>query len=447
MHALRLVTTPPQPSDASRGDRLYAFVREILPHRRCITGAGLRQTLGAITERIPLTTSEIFSGTPLLDWVAPFEWTVHEAHLSIPGGRRIVDWAASPLHLVQYSGPRQTRMTLGDLRPHLHTIPERPDWIPYRTAYWSEDWGFCLTHRTLSALEQEIGETGELDVYIDSRLAEGAMSVGECVIKGHTDREILISAHACHPALANDNASALAVATFAAEELARGPRLTHTVRFLFAPGTVGALAWLAANPDARERVVAGLVLANLGDAGGFVYKQTRRGTLGPPALTDRAIEALYSGIEVRPFEPFGYDERQFNRPGFNLPVGRLTRTPHGEYPEYHTSADDLSLISPSALAESLDTVLGTIRAVDGNARYRATRPYGEPMLGRRGLYEPVGGKALAPEAQRAMMWVLNLSDGEHDLLSITDRSGLSFTSVREAADRLLRAELLLPTDA
>ena len=438
----------PPASAADRGAALYAFASELYPLRRSLTGNGLRETLDAIGKRVPLAIREVFTGTPILDWTAPKEWRVHEAHLALPDGRRVVDWEDHPLHLVQYSGPRSGRYTLSELRPHLHTVPEHPDWIPYRTAYWGGGWGFCLRQSTLDALEAEIGDDGELDVRIDTRLVDGAMPLAECVVPGETDREVLISAHACHPHLANDNASALAVATFAAAELHRaaasGERLRHTVRFLFAPGTVGAIAWLATTPEAAN-MDAGLVLANLGDRGPFVYKKTRRGTLGAPADVDRAAAAVLPGAEVRPFTPFGYDERQYNSPGLDLPVGRLTRTPHAEYPEYHTSADDLSLLSPEALEESLNAVLGVVRALGGNGTYRNAAPYGEPMLGRRGLYEPVGGRPLAPEAQRAMMWVLNLSDGTRDLLEVAARSGLPFAAVREAADRLLAADLL--TDA
>ncbi|MEM6326579.1 MAG: DUF4910 domain-containing protein [Bacteroidota bacterium] len=444
MSPVPLVTPTRPPPEVSRAEALLAFVREILPYRRSITGEGLRQTLGAIAERIPLQVTEVFSGTPLLDWTAPPEWVVHEAHLTLPDGQRIADWDAHPLHLVQYSGPREARMSLADLRPHLHTLPDHPDWIPYRTAYWTDDWGFCLRHCTLESVAETFGEEAEVEVLIDTRVTDGSMSVGECVIPGATDREILISAHACHPALANDNASALAVATFAAHTLLRSDERRHTIRFLFAPGTIGALAWLAAHPEARERVVGGLVLANLGDAEPFVYKRSRRGTLHTPTVADRAVETLFPGIEVRPFEPFGYDERQFNSPGFDLPVGRLTRTPHGEYPEYHTSADDLSLLTPDALEDALEAVLSVVSAMDGNARYVSTQPFGEPMLGRRGLYAPIGGKALAPEAQRALLWVLNLSDGDHDLLHIASRSDLPFAAVRAAADRLLHAELIRP---
>ncbi len=437
--------TLPQPvREHTRSDALLTFVREILPFRRSLTGEGLRQTLDAIGERVPLQVREVFSGTPILDWEAPPEWQVRQAHLSLPDGRRIVDWADSPLHLVQYSGPRRARMPLAELRKHLHTVPEHLDWVPYRTAYWTDDWGFCLRQRTLDALTAEIGPDGDVDVLIDSRLTDGAMSIAECRIQGETDQEILISTHACHPALANDNCSALAVATFAAEALSQAEGLRHSIRFIFGPGTIGAIAWLAANPDAREFVSAGLVLANLGDRGDFVYKRSRGGTLNQPLAVDRAVEAILPGAEIRPFEPFGYDERQFNSPGFNLPMGRLTRTPHGEYPEYHTSADSLSLLSPAALDESLETLLSIIHALDGNERYLATRPYGEPMLGRHGLYDPVGGKTLAPEAQRAALWLLNLSDGHHDLLDVTAQSGLPFTAVREAADRLVTACLLTP---
>ncbi|MEM1056910.1 MAG: DUF4910 domain-containing protein [Bacteroidota bacterium] len=444
MTPLSLLSPTHLPPTPPRADALLAFVETILPFRRSITGEGLRQTLDAISERIPLQVHEVFSGTPLLDWQAPQEWTVYEAHLTLPDGRRIADWEKHALHLVQYSGPREETMTLRDLRPHLHTLPEHPDWIPYRTAYWTDDWGFCIRHRTLETLEREYGEDAEIEVLIDSRLSDGSLSFGECILPGKTDREILLTAHACHPALANDNASAMAVATFAAEALLTSDSLHHTIRILFAPGTIGALAWLAANPGCGAGVVGGLVLANLGDSGPLVYKQTRRASLQEPTITDRAVRSLFPGIDTRPFEPFGYDERQFNSPGFNLPIGRLTRTPHGEYPEYHTSADDLSLLSPEAMEESLHAVLEIVHAMDRNARYTSTQPLGEPMLGRRGLYEPVGGKPLAPEAQRAMLWNLNLADGQHDLFEIADRSGLPFDAIRGAADRLLDAQLLIP---
>src|SRR5690606_2726156 len=282
----------------------------------------------------------------------------------------------------------------------------QPDLVPYRTSYYAEAWGFCLAQRALDRRAAESGEQQLHEVYIDSRLSDGALSYGECVLPGETADEVLFSAHACHPALANDNASALAVAAGLAQALMARPRRRYTYRFLFAPGTIGAITWLARNREAAGRLRHGLVLANLGDRGGFTYKMTRRGTLDAPQPIDRAVALALreEGVDVRPFDPAGYDERQFNSPGFDLPVGRLTRTPHGEYPEYHTSGDDLALVTPQALEGSLRALLRVVDVLEGDGVDRGTAPFGEPQLGRRGLYRALGGDAATPEAQRALLW-------------------------------------------
>ena len=435
----------PRQAGLPDGDDLYQFVADLLPMRRCITGAGLRETLLAIGERVPLRITEVASGTSVLDWTVPREWHVRDAYVAFEG-RRIIDWADSPLHVVQYSVPVRDSMPLWALRSHLHTLPEQPALVPYRTSYYAPTWGFCLSDDALTALAEEIGENGELEVVIDADLVDGSLTYGEVVVPGETEGEILLSAHACHPALANDNASSLAVATMVARRLLDGPTLRHSVRVLFAPGTIGALAWLDRAHARLGDIRHGLVLANLGDAGGFAYKRTRRGTLDAPLAVDTAVEVVLrdraAPLDVRPFEPMGYDERQFASPGFNLPVGRLTRTPHGEYPEYHTSGDDLSLMRPDSLAESVEVIEQIIRTLDADRTYRNRQPYGEPQLGRRGLYATMGGSAHGPLAQQAVLWVLNLSDGGHSLLDIARRSGLPFDAIREAADRLTEAELL-----
>ena len=423
------------------GEDLLAFVEEILPLRRCITGDGLRQTLAAIGRRVPIRTTQVPSGTRVGDWTVPPEWRVREAHVALPGGPRVVDWVDSPLHLVQYSQPVRERMTLRALRPHLHTLPALPALVPYRTSYYAPSWGFCLSQDALDALTTAVGEDGELDVVIDAEHVEGDMDYGEVIVPGRTPDEILLSAHVCHPALANDNAASIAVATALARRLLDGPRPRHTIRFLFAPGTIGAIAWLA--QGGAERVRHGLVLANLGDGGSLVYKRSRRGTLGDPLDVDRAVEVAArdrgAPLEVRPFTPDGYDERQFGSPAVDLAVGRLTRTPHGEYPEYHTSGDRLDLLRPEALAESLAVLGGAVEILDANDRY-CNPAVGEPQLGRRGLYG-------AGRDYQALLWVLNMADGEHSLLDTAERSGLPFAAVRDAADRLLDAGLLTPASS
>ncbi len=418
------------------GREMHALVRELFPICRSITGDGVRKTLEILSRRVPLELVELESGTEVLDWTVPREWNVREAWVRDPNGDLAIDFESSNLHLVSYSAPVRRRMPLAELRPHLHTLPDRPDWIPYRTSYYRESWGFCLTHRRLESLPE-----GEYEVAIDSTLAPGKMVWGELVLPGRLPDEVLISAHVCHPSLANDNLSGVAVALFLADLLARVER-RQTFRFLFIPGTIGSIAWLATHEDAAERIRAGLVAANLGDPGAFTYKRSRRGD----ATVDRAAARALAdaGVEhtLEDFVPFGYDERQYCSPGFNLPVGSLTRTPWGRYPQYHTSADDLEFVRPEALGGSLALYLEVARALERNRTFLNLNPRGEPQLGRRGLYGSLGGREEGRERELALLWVLNLSDGEHDLLAIAERSGLAFARVSEAADRLLDAGLL-----
>lgn len=448
-----LAPDAPAPTDAEAhrplGEGLHALVRRLLPLRRSLTGEGVRQTLAVLNEVAPVAVTEVPSGTRVGDWTVPDEWTVRAAYVARPDGCRVVDWAHGPLHLVQHSVPVRATMTLADLRPHLHTLPAQPDLVPYRTAYHVPQWGFCLSQHALDALAAAVGEEGRLDVVIDADLAPGAMTYGECVVPGATRREILVSAHVCHPAMANDNASALAVAATIASAWGERPR-RHTLRVLFAPGTLGAIAWLDAYRGRLDSLAGGLVLANLGDSGTLVYKQSRPGTLGAPTAIDRAVALaardLGVPLDVRPFAPTGYDERQFGSPRADLPVGRLTRTPHGEYPEYHTSADDADFVTPGALAASYRAIAAALDVLDGDARYLGPDTVGEPMLGRHGLYAAMGGQAHAPHAQEALLWVLNLADGRHTLVDAAERAGLPFATIRGAADRLVAAGLLTPAD-
>ena len=437
---------PTHPAAAWTGEALLALVADLLPLRRCLTGDGLRETLARLDRVAPVAVTEVPTGEAAFDWTVPPEWRVRTAHITLPSGRRVAEWAASPLHLVQYSRPVRERMTFAALRPHLYTLPDQPALVPYRTAYYTETWGFCLSHNEMEKMRESLGEGGEVDILVDSDLFDGSMTLGEIVVPGLTTDEILLSAHACHPALANDNASSLAVAAALAAEWIAQPTRRHTLRVLVAPGTLGAVAWLSRNRERLGRIRHGLVLANLGDAGGFTYKQSRRGTLAAPLAVDRAVALAMRDagepLDVRPWTPDGYDERQFGSPGIDLPVGRLTRTPHGEYAEYHTSGDNLSLVSAASLGGSLAALRGLLDVLDGDGRYRNLAPFGEPQLGRRGLYAPIGGHAHPPHAQAALSWVLALADGDHSLLDTAERSGLPFATVRTAADRLLGVDLL-----
>ncbi|RPH52889.1 DUF4910 domain-containing protein, partial [bacterium] len=375
------------------------------------------------------------SGTPVFDWTVPREWNIRDAWIKDPAGRKVVDFKACNLHVLNYSVPVHKRLPLEELKKHLFTLPDKPDLIPYRTSYYREAWGFCLSHRAMLALPE-----GEYEVFIDATLQDGFLTYGELFLPGESEREVLLSTHVCHPSLCNDNLSGIAVMTWLARALADRPR-RHSYRFLFIPGTIGSITWLARNEERTNRIAHGLVAANLG-VGAFHYKKSRRGN----AEIDRAVLHVLraSGAEfgVEDFVPFGYDERQYCSPGFDLAVGSLTRTPWGRYPEYHTSADNLDLVGPEALAGSLATYLRVVEILEGDRRYLNLNPKCEPQLGRRGLYRTIGGDDAGRSRELALLWVLNLSDGRHGLLDIAERSGLPFEAVRAAADALLETELL-----
>lgn len=418
------------------GEEMYALVERMYPLCRSITGDGVRATLDIVGEYIPLQRHEVPTGTQVLDWTVPQEWNIRDAYVADATGRRVVDFAASSLHVLGYSVPVERTMPLSELRAHLHTLPEQPKWVPYRTSYYRPDWGFCLAQETLDALPD-----GDYEVRIDSTLADGHLSYAEHVVPGQVSDEVIVSSHVCHPSLANDNLAGIAVATFLARALAEGTPY-YTYRFLFAPGTIGAITWLARNAERVDRVRHGLVLACAGDSGQLTYKRSRRGDAGIDRVMRHVLDASGRPHRVTGFTPYGYDERQFCSPGFDLGVGSLSRTPYAGYPEYHTSADDLDFVSPEAMADTLAVCREAFAVLDRDRAYVNLSPYGEPQLGRRGLYDALGGRSDAKEAQMAMLWVLSLSDGEHGLLDVAERSGLPFETVAAAADALHGAGLI-----
>ncbi|MFI9375047.1 DUF4910 domain-containing protein [Streptomyces parvulus] len=418
------------------GERMHALVERLYPLCRSITGDGVRDTLAIVDEYVPLRVHEVPTGTRVLDWTVPQEWNVRDAYIADADGRRVVDFAASSLHVLGYSVPVSATMTLAELRPHLHTLPDRPAWVPYRTSYYERAWGFCLAQDTLDAMPE-----GEYEVRIDSTLADGHLTYAEHVVPGQVTDEVIVSCHVCHPSLANDNLAGVAVAAFLARELAeRTPYYTY--RFIFAPGTIGAITWLARNAERVERVRHGLVLACAGDRGDLTYKRSRRGDADIDRVMRHVLSASQRPHRITEFTPYGYDERQYCSPGFDLGVGSLTRTPYAGYPEYHTSADNPDFVSPRAMEDTLAVCREAFAVLDRDRRYVSLSPYGEPQLGRRGLYDSLGGRSDAKQAQMAMLWVLSLADGEHGLLDVAERSGLPFETVADAAEALHAAGLL-----
>jgi aminopeptidase-like protein len=420
---------------AKIGEELHRFAAELHPICRSITGDGLRRTLAAIQSRIPMQISEVPTGTAVFDWIVPKEWNIRDAYIKDASGRRVVDFQHSNLHVLNYSTPVHATMPLSELKEHLFTLPQYPDWIPYRTSYYNETWGFCLSHKQMLALTD-----GDYEVCIDSTLEPGHLTYGECYLRGRSPAEVLISCHVCHPSLANDNLSGLAVASFLAELLS-GRELRYSYRFLFIPGTIGAITWLYRNRDRIEQIRHGLVLTGIGDAGEFHYKKSRRGDTEIDQAAAHVLRHQSASSEILEFSPYGYDERQYCSPGFNLAVGCLMRSVWGSFPEYHTSADNLDFIKPSQLAGSLRVCASILDVLEGNLRYRNLNPYCEPQLGRRNLYRSSGGEAIGAEIN-ARLWVLNFSDGEHSLLDIAERSGLPFPALRAAAELLCQNGLL-----
>jgi aminopeptidase-like protein len=421
------------PSDL--GIEMHRFAAEIYPICRSITGEGIRETFKQIQKLIPVQLHEVASGTKVFDWVVPREWNIRDAYIKDSTGARVVDFRQSNLHVVNYSVPVSARLLLSELKDRLFTLPEHPDWIPYRTAYYREDWGFCLSQNRLRQLQD-----AEYEVCIDSTLEDGRLTWAECFLPGASTEEVLISAHACHPSLANDNLSGLTVATFLARLLS-GRALRYSYRFLFIPGTIGAIAWLARNREAAGRVRHGLVLTCVGDSGGFHYKKSRRGDAEIDRAAAHVLRHCGEPAEVLDFSPYGYDERQYCSPGFNLPVGCLMRSVWGTFPEYHTSADNLDFIHPEQMARSLRLCASIVDVLEKNKKYLNRNPYCEPQLGKRNLYRSTGGESIDVEVN-ARLWVLNLSDGEHSLLDIAERSGLPFAAIHDAAELLLESGLL-----
>jgi aminopeptidase-like protein len=430
-----VVTRGAEQTDAT-GREAFELIRRLFPLCRSLTGDGVRATFDVLEEEIPIMRTEIPSGTKVFDWIVPDEWNIRDAYIATADGSRVVDFQRSTLHVVSYSEPVRATIPLELLRERLHTLPDQPDVVPYRTSYYERTWGFCLSHRRLLELPP-----GDYEVMIDSTLEPGHVSYAEATIEGDGESEVLVSTYVCHPSLANDNLSGIGVATILAKRLL-GRRLRHTYRFLFAPGTIGPLAWLHQNQDGLDRIEHGLTVSCIGDGGDFTYKRSRRGD----ADIDRAMETVLrdSGAahRVLPWEPWGGDERQFCSPGFNLPLGTLMRTPHGEFAGYHSSADALERIRPESLAKAVDTCLELVEVLESNRSCTNLSPYGEPQLGRRGLYRSAGGAVATPDDERALLWVLNMSDGRCTLLDVARASGLSYPVVRRAADRLAGAGLL-----
>ncbi|MBK8904172.1 MAG: DUF4910 domain-containing protein [Anaerolineaceae bacterium] len=418
------------------GLKMHQLMTELYPLCRSITGDGVRQSLHIICQHIPLKIQEVPTGTQVFDWEVPKEWNIRDAYVKNAAGKKVIDFQESSLHIVNYSVPVHKKVCLPELKNHLFSLPDHPDWIPYQKSYFNNTWGFCLQHRKLLDLED-----GEYEVFIDTSLEPGHLTYGEYFIQGESEDEILISCHCCHPSLCNDNLSGMVVTAFLGKYLSSLP-LRYSYRFLFIPSTIGSVTWMALNKNHLQKIKHGLVVACVGDPGHPTYKKSRSGR----AEIDHAVEHILKYSEepytIFDFSPFGYDERQYSSPGINLPVGSLTRTSYGRFPEYHTSADNLDFVRSIYLADSLKKYIAVFDVLENNQILFNCQPFGEPQLGKRGLSGAFGGSKDAKLIETALLWVLNFADGEHTLLDIAEKASLPFSIIKEAALALIQVNLL-----
>ncbi len=421
-------------------NRIEYYFDRLWPITRSLTGNGNRESLEIISEIVDLDINEVPCGKKCFDWNVPSEWNINEAWIKDSKGNKIVDFKENNLHVLGYSEPFRGKLSYDELKPQLYTLPDQPELIPYLTSYYKRRWGFCLSHNQFLELDKnEI-----YDVFIDSSLDDqGSMTIGEAILKGESEKEVLLSTYICHPSMANNELSGPLVSAFIYNQLKKETRLKYTYRFLFVPETIGSIYSLSVLGDFwKKNLIAGFVITCIGDKGNFTYKRSRRGD----SLPDRVVEIILSQTEkdykILDFFPSGSDERQYCSPGFNLPVGSLMRTMYGKYPEYHTSGDNKDFISFEAIEKSVEKYLEVIELIENNEKYINKMPYCEPQLGKRGLYPTLGSQKGTEDFVKAMMWILNLSDGENDLIEISTRSKITVMELMPVVEELINKGIL-----
>jgi len=422
----------------SAGVQMYNLAKDLFPICRSITGNGVRQTLKTINQHLPaLKIHEIPTGQRCFDWVIPQEWNIKDAYVKNESGEKIIDFNESNLHIVNYSIPVEKDVDLGELNQHLHSLPQQPDAIPYVTSYFDPSWGFCITENKRKQLKD-----GIYSVKVDSIIQDGSLSYADLLIKGASEKEILISTYTCHPSMANNELSGPVLATFLAKWILSRKNRRYSYRIVFVPETIGAVAYLSQHIDEmKKKIVAGFVLTCVGDDRTYSYMPSRKGETLADQAALHVLTNKISDFESYSFLNRGSDERQYCAPGVDLPVCSMMRTKYGEFPEYHTSYDDLTLVSPEGFQGSFDIHTDLIRVLEANEKY-VTTVIGEPQLGKRNLRQAGGaGKGLATNYQLISNF-LAYADGESSLIDIADTLGVYALDLLPVIEQLKAQNLI-----
>ena len=419
--------------------QLEQYFDALWPICRSISGNGLRHSFKILQEIIPFELIEVPTGTVVLDWKIPKEWNINDAYIITPNGKKIAEFKINNLHLINYSIPVNKTMSWEELKPHLHTLPNKPDAIPYLTSYYKETWGFCLTHHEYLQLPQE----GNYQVVIESTLADGAITYGQYILKGSSEEEILFSSYLCHPSMANNELSGPLALAFLYQELSKIENRYYTYRFVLAPETIGIVAFLAQQGDKiKSKIKAGYVLTCCGDAGKITYQLSKRTDTLADNMMQHFLKTKYTNATVRDFRVGGSDERQYCSPGSNFPVGTIMRTPYKIYPEYHTSLDNKSIIDFSALKEIVMLLVDVCKGMEMNWPIEPGHLYGEPMLGKRNLYPDKGGAGIMSEDLMFLLSMITMSEIQHSPLEIANRLEANILDLEKALQIALREGLV-----